>query len=442
MPAAVRPAPVVPPAGRAAPAVPDADALAPRPAPAAALAPSRPDPLPAASAAPTAAEARPAAVAAAPVILAAVPATATPAPSRPERATAVPASAPLSEALPETVADAPAAAPAVPVAAAAPDRPPATLVAPAGVPAAPTAAAAAPDASPADALAAAGALAAAAALPAERMTAALAWSGAEGVAVDPASLAAIAAFTRTGDLVTPEDARLRDGIGGVLAAVPCARLQTAFDPMTGALELRGHIPEDGLRGPVLAALRDRIGPAIPVSDRVLILPRPQCSALSGIAAVGLPQSNDQASDPRVIGADAHVREYRYAAGQRLELDMEAPDYDAVIYVDFFDAAGNVIHLQPNAIVPLQRHAPRAALSVGRPRPDGGPALDITIGPPFGQEIVVAFAASRPLYDGLRPMVEPAGPYLDFLRQRVEAARAADPGFKGEWIYFFVTTTPG
>ena len=40
------------------------------------------------------------------------------------------------------------------------------------------------------------------------------------------------------------------------------------------------------------------------------------------------------------------------------------------------------------------------------------------------------------------MSEPAAPYLEWLRSRVQVARAADPGFKGEWVYFFVSTSEG
>jgi hypothetical protein len=63
-----------------------------------------------------------------------------------------------------------------------------------------------------------------------------------------------------------------------------------------------------------------------------------------------------------------------------------------------------------------------------------------VGPPYGQEIAAAFAASAPLYDGVRPTLEPAVPYLDWLRERVRAVRAGQPDFKGEWVYFFVATS--
>ncbi|WP_114287373.1 DUF4384 domain-containing protein [Candidatus Halocynthiibacter alkanivorans] len=277
--------------------------------------------------------------------------------------------------------------------------------------------------------------------PSERGRATLAWSGEDGT-VDPVSLAAIQSFMRPGDLAGSESnaGSVRDGIAAFLQSVPCARIQAAFIPETGSLELRGHIPENGLRGPVLSALQEQIGDAIPVTDNLLILPRPQCGALSGIAGVGLPQSTDQDSDERLVGPDAHARAYDYSEGQRLSFDLSAPDYDAYLYVDYFDAEGQVLHLVPNEIVGLEKLDAKTTIGIGKERV-GFPSLSITVGPPFGQEIAVAFAASTPLYDGLRPIREPAEPYLTFLKDRVARARALDSEFKGEWVYFFITTAP-
>ncbi len=276
--------------------------------------------------------------------------------------------------------------------------------------------------------------------PSEHATASLAWTG-DG-ALDPVSLAAIQAFMQPGDLAASDAnaGRLRDGIAETLAAVPCARLQTSFDPDTGRIDLRGHLPEDALRAPVLAALQALVGSGIPVTDRLMLLPRPQCQALAAIADVGLAQSTEQDTNPRVVGQDTFVRDYSLTAGQRLVFDMTAPDYPAVIYVDYFDAAGNVLHMQPNDQVPATLAAPKSTLAVGQDAP-GVPALQLIVGPPFGQEIAVAFAASDPLYDGVRPTIEPATAYLEFLKTAVAKARAANPGFKGEWVYFFVTTRP-
>lgn len=288
-----------------------------------------------------------------------------------------------------------------------------------------------PDAAPAPAIAP----------PSQRGTALLAWSS-HDEALDPVSLAAIQAFMQPGDLATSATSagRLRDGIAETLGAVPCARLQTSFNPETGSLELRGHLPEEGLRAPVLAAVQAQVGNGIPVTDRLRLLPRPQCGALTAIAGVGLAQSTEQGTNPHIIGPDTFVRDYNLTEGQRLVFSMTAPDYPSIVYVDYFDAAGMVLHMQPNDQVPAIVSPAKSTLAVGQDAP-GVPALQLRVGPPFGQEIAVAFAASIPLYDGVRPTIEPAGPYLTFLKQAVAQARAKTPNFKGEWVYFFVTTAP-
>jgi uncharacterized protein DUF4384 len=274
---------------------------------------------------------------------------------------------------------------------------------------------------------------------AQKLKAALAFSGAEGD-VDPVSIAAFQSFMRPGDIAASGD-QLRDGVTGLLAQVPCSRMQVVFDPDTATLNVVGHIPDNDLRAPVLAALRAEMGANITVSDNILILPRPQCGALSGIADVGLPQSTDQITNPLVIGKDAQATVFNFAKGELLSLDMTAPDYAAYIYLDYFDADGNVLHIEPNQYAPLRQADAKTVQQIGaKTMEDSG--LKLVIGPPYGQEIAVAFAASEPLYEGFRPIQEPAAGYLEWLKEQVANARADNPDFKGEWVYFFVSTTEG
>lgn len=273
-----------------------------------------------------------------------------------------------------------------------------------------------------------------------RAKATLAFAGAGDGPVDPVSLAAFQSFMQPGDPGSAA-AELRDGIAGLLNQVPCSRLQVQFQPESNTLQLTGHVPEDGLRAPVLAALQAQMGANIAVADNLLILPRPQCGALSGIANAGLAQSTDQITNPLLVGEDTHARVFSYVDGQPLVLDMQGADYDAYLYVDFFDAGGNVLHLAPNEFTPLELTRAKASVRIGSERElaPGEPGLFIKIGPPYGQEIAVAFAASAPLYDGDRPLVEPADAYLAWLKNQIAEARVRDPDFKGEWVYFFVST---
>ena len=253
-------------------------------------------------------------------------------------------------------------------------------------------------------------------------------------AVDPVSLAAFQSFTQPQEGDTSD---LRDNLTSALS-VPCARMQVTFDPDTTSLQVTGHIPDADQRGPVLAALRDQMGADIEVTDNLLILPAPQCGALTGIAGVGLPQSTDQITNPLIVGADTHARAFRFVKDRPLVIEMGGPDYPAYVYLDYFDADGNVIHLSPNDRAPLQRVAAKEQILIGARGPEE-PGLYVLVGPPYGQEIAAAFAASVPLYEENRPLVEPAAPYLEWLKTRVAAARETHPDFKGEWVYFFVTT---
>ncbi|NNK16520.1 MAG: DUF4384 domain-containing protein [Sulfitobacter sp.] len=254
--------------------------------------------------------------------------------------------------------------------------------------------------------------------------------------VDPVSLAAFQSFTQP-DATTGTD--VRDSVSAALS-VPCSRMQVTFDPDTTTLKLTGHVPQDSQRGPVLAALREQMGADIAVTDNLLVLPAPQCAALSGIAAVGLPQSTDQITNPLIVGADTHARAFNFIKDQPLVLEMTGADYPAYVYVDYFDAAGNVIHLTPNEASPLKQVPAKEPIDIGARKP-GDPGLHVIIGPPYGQEITAAFAASVPLYEDLRPVIEPADAYLEWMKSRVAEARAAHADFKGEWVYFFVTTKP-
>lgn len=277
-----------------------------------------------------------------------------------------------------------------------------------------------------------------AALPQTHAKASLAWQFGDRQVTDPKAIATIQAFVAPDTLQGADD--VRDDLASMLAGVDCARISATFLPETGQLELRGHIPDPALTEPILKALQAQMGDGIPITVNLQHLPAPQCNALSGIAAAGLPQSTDQFTNALLIGETSHARSYDYVEGQLLQFDLTAPDYDAFIYVDYFNADGEVIHLIPNDTIALQSHTAETLIGVGHDRP-GEPGLRVTIGPPFGQEIAVAFAASRPLYDGLRPIVEPAAPYLALLTEKVAEARANDPDFKGEWVYFFITTSP-
>jgi uncharacterized protein YneF (UPF0154 family) len=268
-------------------------------------------------------------------------------------------------------------------------------------------------------------------------SAVLGWAGSAGENFDVVSLSAVQSFMR------PLDARdqagsARDSISDLLAEVPCSRLQAAFQPETGVLELRGHIPDRALQAPIVKALQAQLGASIPVTGNVQILPSPQCDVLAMVQDIGLPQSQGQKRDPLRVGATTQISTFEYREGERVIVRMMSPEFAAYVYVDFFDVNGQVLHLRPNKWEAVELHPPNSPLAIGGDR-GGRSAVRLIVQPPFGQELVVAYASSLPLYEGLREPIEPAGPYLAWLRTRIAEVRAANLDYRGEWVYMFLQT---
>ncbi len=268
-----------------------------------------------------------------------------------------------------------------------------------------------------------------------------AWTGAAGTQFDPVSLATVQSFMTPKSVAEgrAHQGDVRDAISQLLAEVPCSRLEAAFVPETGALEIRGHVPDPEQGAAVATRLSAMVGGAIEVGNDILVLPEPTCAVLAGIAGLGLPQSTDQSDDPLVVGAAAQAAVFSFVEGDLLTIALGGADYDAYIYLDYFDAAGAVVHLIPNPRVPPKRVAAKAQVVLGDDPADFG-GLEPRVAPPFGRDIALAIASSVPLYAAPRPIQEPAGPYLDWLAAQVSAAQR-DPDFKGEWVYFFVDTRP-
>lgn len=264
--------------------------------------------------------------------------------------------------------------------------------------------------------------------------AALAWSGAGSPEFDPVSLATIQSFMAPSQ---EKGTSVRDGLGSSLSSVPCSRLQAAFVPETGALEIRGHIPDPAMRKEVVAGIQAQIGPAIPVGDNLLVLPEPQCDLLLAVATLGLPQSTEQSDDPLVVGQAAHADLFQLVGGDALSLRFKAPDYPSFVYVDYYDSSGTVWHLLPRDGRPLTLLEPAAWVDLNAQEELASGAF-LRVGPPYGQDIAVALASNSRIFDAPRPLSEPASEYLTDLTEALTRLGAA-PGFKGEWFYLFVET---
>ncbi len=268
----------------------------------------------------------------------------------------------------------------------------------------------------------------------ESLLAVTSFAGNNGAIFDPVSLAAVASFMRPSDTADSADSA-RDSISQLLSQVPCARIAATFVPETGELELRGHVPDGDMRGPIIDAIRSQLGNSIPVSGSMLVLPEPQCNILNDLEDIGLPQSVDQTNDALQVGASTQLVTLNYNEGQIVEIPIRGSEFASYFYLDFFQIDGNVFHMLPNEHTDLELIEPDATRQIGND-PNG---LTLIVQPPFGMELVVAYSSSVPLYEGVRDMVEPSEPYLAFMQERIAILRAEHTDYKGEWVYMFVQT---
>ncbi len=227
--------------------------------------------------------------------------------------------------------------------------------------------------------------------------------------------------------------QLEAAIGGL----DCSRLRLVDATRTGDIELRGHVPSAEIIPDLVASAQRLLGDDTRIVGNVIVLPAPHCTVLERAEALGLAQSPEQTNDPLAVGTQTWSDMPRAAHGDRAAFSLQAPSYDAHIYVDYFDSAGTVVHLMPSDFQAENRYWADATITIGGPESDTRLFYDS----PLGLDIVLVVATSEPLYGGIRPLVEDGAGYLSWLGGRVRDQREAHADFHGEWAFMLILTEP-
>jgi len=233
----------------------------------------------------------------------------------------------------------------------------------------------------------------------------VAWAGAPSQSFAPSDLSVVQSLLDP-DQVTGSKTS-RDKLSDELQRFDCARIEAEFLPDIGTLAVRGHVREDADRVPLLDAISATLGGAIKLEDNL-----------------------------RMLGDDSFVAIHDLQEGERLIFEMVGSDFDAYVYVDYFNSAGDVIHFVPSAVIPQLLMPKGATRYVG-----AADSEMIVIRPPFGTEFAAAFIVSHAIPNWKRPPKEPALSYLADFQTAITELRKAQPDFRGEWVYFFVATGP-
>jgi hypothetical protein len=109
-------------------------------------------------------------------------------------------------------------------------------------------------------------------------------------------------------------------------------------------------------------------------------------------------------------------------GECLKLDVLAPSFNSFIYVDYFDAEGEVLHLLPNQWERLNHKPLRDRFTLGRApqMPDCWRLAGST-----GEQLISLTAATNSLFQDPRPDTESARGYLASLSAAIKAVPQGD-----------------
>jgi hypothetical protein len=265
----------------------------------------------------------------------------------------------------------------------------------------------------------------------------------------------------TDDTTALMAAALRDSIAKQLSPVEVERAQkrvAAFAPATGAVELPGADQGTSAGGLTLDALLTALPPTAcgtiavttaeggqfavtgyvakgrlqevlapeiagylernSVAIKLTELEPSLCPVLEAVAAVGKEPTTVL---PVVLHDERGTEKDIFRDGDHLIVDIpELPD-DRLISVDYFQHDGRVLHLVGGAAQPLMLRAGQR-LALGDP---ASGQQEWTVGPPFGQDMIVVYATRAPLFVKARPGIERAVDYLAALQPRLAAAAGTD-----------------
>jgi hypothetical protein len=196
---------------------------------------------------------------------------------------------------------------------------------------------------------------------------------------------------------------LRNDLAVATSGYQCAALTYSADN-SGAVTVSGYVKSDQDQ----ARLRDAVG-ALPGVSKLNFNVQQRIWPYCGVMALLKPILASGERAPTIQLASAATPAY---AGRPLILDVQAPAFDSYVYVDYFQANGNVVHLLPNGRDWINLRPARNRFVLGHQ-----PMLDCwkLAGTP-GEQMVTLVASRRPLFASDATAIENAQDYLTRLAQ--------------------------
>ncbi|MDB5822337.1 MAG: protein kinase [Herminiimonas sp.] len=195
----------------------------------------------------------------------------------------------------------------------------------------------------------------------------------------------------------------------ILSSVPCSALSASIDGHT--LHVQGYLAESvgagGLKG-----MMQKLPGMETLNLGVQPVSQDKCAAIQLLAPYWLKNHQSKAAASiKTRQANAILTE-----GEPLVVDIKTQPTESWVNVDYFALDGGVAHLIPNPKATANQAPANYAATVG----DGG---NWVISRPFGKELVVLLTTPAPLFDKVRPAVEPSAEYLRAVEKQLSALSA-------------------
>jgi hypothetical protein len=175
-----------------------------------------------------------------------------------------------------------------------------------------------------------------------------------------------------------------------LATVPCSRLQAriATDRSVLVSGFAGTKEDVDKLSSQLHSLPE--AGRIDVG-KVSYSPWPRCEAMLSFQQ---PLASAQGLAVKLVGDHGGV----YKAGDALSIEVTTPAFASYLYVTYLTASGEAVHLEWSPGIMSKPIAPNSKIRLG----DKAKGLTFKIGPPFGEEMIIAVASASPLFLGTVP----------------------------------------
>ncbi len=234
--------------------------------------------------------------------------------------------------------------------------------------------------------------------------------------------------TSSAPAARPVDPVLKQ-LNEVFEGFPCAQLRSVRDGASVKISGYLHPPELAkLKAAVLKldSVSSVTAKTHPISDE-------QCSLLRMIA----PFVARNRLDEMGLSIVARNPTGEFKEAEKLVIRFRTPKSQTHLYIDYFSLDGQVVHMLPDpnfANIPV---APNLEQSLG----DDPSAVQWTVGPPFGVELIIALAIPTPLFETARPEFEDRSVYLKALKQELRKIVRREDGPPVAADFVFLKTGP-